>query len=84
MPALRSQATRVGDAAWDTPAGAKDGLRVPARIHATPEPFEQLDEGVFERITNVAMLPGIVGHAPGGEKAISGQEAATRHGGSRR
>jgi tRNA-splicing ligase RtcB len=38
-------------------------MRVPARICATAELFEQMDDGVFEQITNVAMLPGIVGHA---------------------
>lgn len=63
MPALRSQATRVGDAVWEIPPSAKQGMRVPARIHATPELFQQMDDGVFEQITNVAMLPGIVGHA---------------------
>jgi tRNA-splicing ligase RtcB len=38
-------------------------MRVPARIFATPELMREMDEGVFDQITNVAMLPGIVGHA---------------------
>jgi len=36
---------------------------VPARIYASEALFQQLDQGVFEQITNVACLPGIVGHA---------------------
>jgi tRNA-splicing ligase RtcB len=63
MTTLRSQASRVGDALWEIPKTAKPGMRVPARIHATRELLEQMDDGVFEQITNVAMLPGIVGHA---------------------
>jgi tRNA-splicing ligase RtcB len=38
-------------------------MRVPARIYATPPLLAEMDDGVFEQITNVAMLPGIVGHA---------------------
>jgi len=63
MSTLRSKATRTADAVWEIPPAAKSGMRVPARIHATKELFEQMDDGVFEQITNVAMLPGIVGHA---------------------
>jgi tRNA-splicing ligase RtcB len=60
---LRKLARQVSEATWDIPADAKPGMRVPARIFATPELMAEMDEGVFEQITNVAMLPGIVGHA---------------------
>jgi len=63
MSTLRSKAGRIGEAVWEIAPSAKPGMRVPARICATPELFEQMDDGVFEQITNVAMLPGIVGHA---------------------
>jgi tRNA-splicing ligase RtcB len=61
--ALRRQAVRVGEALWEIPQTAKPGMRVPARIYATPELFADMDGGVFEQVTNVAMLPGIVDYA---------------------
>ena len=60
---LREQARPVGEAVWEIPQSAKPGMRVPARIFATAELMAQMDDGVFEQVTNVAMLPGIVGHA---------------------
>lgn len=38
-------------------------MRVPARLYATPELLAQMDDGVFDQVTNVAMLPGIVQYA---------------------
>jgi tRNA-splicing ligase RtcB len=61
--ALRRHAQRLGDAVWEIPATAKPGMRVSARIFATPELLAQMDDTVFDQVTNVAMLPGIVGHA---------------------
>jgi len=61
--ALRQQATQVAEALWEIPSSAKPGMRVPARIYATPELFAQMDDGVFDQVTNVAMLPGIVNYA---------------------
>jgi tRNA-splicing ligase RtcB len=42
---------------------AKPGMRVPARILASPAIFEAMDDGVFNQVTNVATLPGIQQHA---------------------
>jgi tRNA-splicing ligase RtcB len=61
--ALRRQAVQVAEAIWEIPPSAKPGMRVPARIYATPELFAQMDDGVFDQVTNVAMLPGIVSYA---------------------
>jgi tRNA-splicing ligase RtcB len=38
-------------------------MRVPARIYATTALLENMDDGVFDQITNVATLPGIVRYA---------------------
>src|SRR5262245_19938058 len=57
---LRSAAQRVADCVWEIPADAKRGMLVPARIYASPELFDQMDQGVLEQATNVACLPGIV------------------------
>lgn len=60
---LRKKVRQVGPATWEIPPDAKPGMRVPARIYATAELLEQMDDGVFEQVTNVAMLPGIVERA---------------------
>jgi tRNA-splicing ligase RtcB len=61
--ALRQHVTRVADTVWEIPPTAKAGMRVPACIYATAELLAQMDDGVFEQVANVAMLPGIVGHS---------------------
>jgi len=60
---LRRQAVQLAEALWEIPPSAKHGMRVPARIYATAPLFQQMDDGVFDQVTNVAMLPGIVNYA---------------------
>ena len=57
---LREAVRRVDDCIWEIPPQAKPGMRVPARLYATGSLLEQMDDGVFEQVTNVACLPGIV------------------------
>ncbi len=57
---LPAQARRVGECVWEIPATAKPGMHVPARIYASEALLGQMDAGVFEQVTNVACLPGIV------------------------
>jgi tRNA-splicing ligase RtcB len=54
---------RIDDALWEIPTTIKGGMRVPARIYATKKLIESMDGGVFEQITNVATLPGIINYA---------------------
>ncbi|HYB41204.1 MAG TPA: RtcB family protein [Candidatus Methylomirabilis sp.] len=56
---LRGAAHRVDDCVWEIPAEAKPGMLVPARLYASGALLEQMDDGVFEQVTNVACLPGI-------------------------
>ncbi len=52
---------RVTDTEWQVePSGA---MRVPAVIYADKQLIREMDEKVYEQITNVASLPGIVGRA---------------------
>jgi tRNA-splicing ligase RtcB len=60
---LRQHAAHIAEAMWEIPPSAKPGMRVPARIYATADLMAQMDDGVFEQVTNVAMLPGIVRYA---------------------
>ncbi len=48
---------------WEIPTSEKKGMNRPARIYATENLLQGMDEGVFEQLTNVACLPGIVGYA---------------------
>jgi tRNA-splicing ligase RtcB (3'-phosphate/5'-hydroxy nucleic acid ligase) len=51
---------RISETLWEIPPTAKPGMRVPARIFATEPLLSRLDAAVFNQITNVATLPGIV------------------------
>ena len=48
---------------WEIPPSAKEGMQVPARIIASAKLLREMDEGVFEQVTNVACLPGIQRYA---------------------
>jgi tRNA-splicing ligase RtcB len=51
--------TQLSETEWRVePVGE---MRVPAVLYATPALVREMDEKVFEQMTNVAMLPGIVG-----------------------
>jgi tRNA-splicing ligase RtcB len=50
---------RIDEYTWEIPVGAKPGMKVPARLIASEEILNNLDQGVIEQITNVACLPGI-------------------------
>jgi len=60
---IKMPATKISENLWEVPPTAKEGMRVPARIYATEKLFEEIEEGVFEQITNVACLPGIQKYA---------------------
>ncbi len=57
------QINKITDYLWEIPITEKEGMRVPARIYATEKLLKEMDQGVFEQITNVATLPGIQQHA---------------------
>ena len=57
---LAGKAVPAGDCIWEIPPSAKPGMLVPARIYASESLLQQMDQGVFEQVTNVACLPGIV------------------------
>ena len=54
---------KISETVWEIPTSYKAGMFVPARIYATESIFGTMDRGVFDQITNVACLPGIVRHA---------------------
>ncbi len=54
---------KVAHGVWEIPPSEKEGMRVPARILSSESLIKSLDQGVLMQITNVATLPGILGHA---------------------
>jgi tRNA-splicing ligase RtcB len=54
---------KISDTVWELPTSYKEGMRVPARIYATEKLIKEMDEGVFDQVTNVAALPGILKYA---------------------
>ena len=62
MP-LPSALKRVSETVWELPTSYKEGMLVPARVFATEKLIKEMDDGVFNQVTNVACLPGIVKYA---------------------
>jgi tRNA-splicing ligase RtcB len=54
---------QISDTVWEIPVSYKEGMRVPARIYGTEKIISELDEAVYDQITNVATLPGITKYA---------------------
>lgn len=54
----RSQLTQVSEYEWHIPPKGK--MRVPGIIFATHDLIQGMDQKVYEQVTNVATLPGIV------------------------
>jgi tRNA-splicing ligase RtcB len=59
----KTAAKKVREHVWDIPETFKPGMRVPARIFASDQLMKEMDDTVFDQLTNVACLPGIVNRA---------------------
>ena len=58
-----NQLKKISDTVWEIPQTFKQGMRVPARIYATEKLAREMDMQVYDQITNVATLPGILKYA---------------------
>ncbi|MGD0229784.1 MAG: RtcB family protein [Syntrophorhabdales bacterium] len=54
---------RVSEVVWELAPSYKEGMRVPARIYGTEKLVREMDDAVYDQVTNVATLPGIVNYA---------------------
>jgi len=54
---------KKSDVEWVIPTSFKAGMRVPAKIIATEKIVAEMDMQVYDQVTNVATLPGIINHA---------------------
>ncbi|MBI5656148.1 MAG: RtcB family protein [Geobacter sp.] len=57
------QLRKVREGVWELPLGYKPGMLVPARIFGSDRLIAGMDDGVFEQVSNVACLPGILDYA---------------------
>ena len=62
MPIIDSL-QKISDTIWELPVTFKHGMCVPARIIATEKLVRDMDEAVYQQISNVATLPGLVRYA---------------------
>jgi tRNA-splicing ligase RtcB len=61
--AIKEFLKRISDTIWEIPVSYKQGMHVPARIYGTEKLISELDEAVYDQVTNVATLPGITKYA---------------------
>src|SRR5437016_11093721 len=61
--AIIDDVQKISDTVWELPVTYKDGMRVPARVVATEKLVREMDEAVYQQISNVATLPGITRYA---------------------
>ena len=59
----RQMIQKISDTIWELPIATKESMRVPARIYATEKLLGEMDEAVFDQVTNVATLPGVTKYA---------------------
>lgn len=57
------QKKKIAEGIWEIDPSQKKGMNVPAQILSSDKLIDSVEEGVFDQITNVACLPGIVGKA---------------------
>ncbi|HOT43286.1 MAG TPA: RtcB family protein [Spirochaetota bacterium] len=58
-----SSINKIHDYLYEIPVSFKHGMRVPARIYASLQLIENMDNAVLDQLTNVCLLPGILKHA---------------------
>lgn len=54
---------QISETVWEIPISYKKGMQVPARIYGTEKLIREMDDAVYDQITNVATLPGITKYA---------------------
>lgn len=59
----KSKAIKKGKYVHEIPIQDNSKMKVPVKIYGNGKIFNNLDNGVFQQITNVSKLPGILGHA---------------------
>jgi tRNA-splicing ligase RtcB (3'-phosphate/5'-hydroxy nucleic acid ligase) len=61
--AIPEAVRQLSETVWELPLSYKAGMRVPARIYGTEKLVREIDDAVFDQVTNVATLPGVTTYA---------------------
>lgn len=61
--AILQSLKQIAPTIWELPVSYKEGMRVPARIYGTERLIREMDETVYDQLTNAATLPGITKYA---------------------
>lgn len=54
---------KINDFTWEIPTSFKKEMKVPARIWSSKALVDGMDLHVYDQITNVATLPGLINYA---------------------
>jgi len=60
--AIPEKMTQIAETTWELPLSFRRGMLVTARVIGTSQLIEKMDRAVFDQISNVACLPGVVKH----------------------
>ncbi len=60
---MQYKTIKLKEGVWEIPKSEKEGMLVPARILGSDKLINEMDDGVFNQVTNVACLPGIQKYA---------------------
>ena len=74
MENIKPPIKKISNTEWEIPQSFKRGMRVPALIIGTKKIIDEMDLQVYDQITNVATLPGILKYAfcmPDGHNSFS-------------
>jgi tRNA-splicing ligase RtcB len=51
---------KINDRLWEIPKSFREDMKVPARIYASKEMLDEVEEDAIRQVVNVATLPGII------------------------
>ncbi len=50
---MPSSLQRISDTVWELPLSYKQGMRVPARIYGTEKLIREMDDAVYDQVTEL-------------------------------
>src|SRR4030065_1113042 len=60
---MQYKMNKIKEGVWEIPKSEKEGMLVPARVLGTHKLIKEMDDGVFNQVTNVACFTGIQKYA---------------------
>ncbi len=63
MESKKPELKKISDYIWEIDPSYKEGMKVPARMYGSKKLMDSMDDHVYNQLTNVATLPGIIDYA---------------------